>query len=49
MKIQVFDEDVTNDDLVGETIMFLDELKKKGHYQEWVKIQYKGKEAGLVK
>lgn len=49
MKIAVYDEDMTSDDLVGETTMFLDDIKKKGHHQEWVKIQYKGKEAGLVK
>ena len=38
MKIAVYDEDMTKDDLVGDTVIFLDDIKKKGHHQEWVKI-----------
>ena len=32
MKIAVFDEDMTTDDLVGDTIYFLDEVKSKGKF-----------------
>jgi Ca2+-dependent lipid-binding protein len=49
VKIEVYDQDTFKSDLVGETVMFLDEIKKKGTYQDWIKIAYKGKEAGLVK
>lgn len=46
--IAVYDEDTVTDDLVGETTLFLDEIKKRKSYDEWVKISYKGKEAGQV-
>jgi hypothetical protein len=39
---------MTTDDLVGETIYFLDEIKNKGKINEDVKIAYKGKESGVV-
>eukprot|EP00347_Sterkiella_histriomuscorum_P014257 403361573 len=48
IKIAVWDEDMTNDDLVGDTVYFLDEIKSKGKFQEAVKLAYKGKEAGIV-
>lgn len=49
LKLAVFDEDMTKNDLVGDTIYFLDEIKSRGKYSEAVKIAYKGKEAGVVK
>lgn len=48
MQIAVYDEDLTKNDLVGDTMYFLDELKTKGKFSEPVKIAYKGKEAGIV-
>lgn len=48
MHIEVYDEDMTKNDLVGETMYFLDEIKTKGKFNEQVKIAYKGKEAGIV-
>ncbi len=39
---------MTKDDLVGETIYFLDEIKLKGRLEEQVQIAYKGKSAGTV-
>lgn len=48
MHFAVFDEDMTKNDLVGETTYFLDEIKMKGKFAEQVKIAYKGKEAGIV-
>lgn len=47
--ISVWDEDMTKDDLVGDTIYYLDEIKSKGKFQEMVKLAYKGREAGIVK
>jgi len=32
LKLSVFDKDLTSDDLVGNTIVFLDEVKKQGKY-----------------
>ncbi|CDW85876.1 xyppx repeat family protein [Stylonychia lemnae] len=48
LKLAVYDEDMTKNDLVGDTIFFLDEVKSKGKFTEAVKIAYKGKEAGVV-
>lgn len=48
MKIAVYDEDLTSDDLVGETTYFLDEIRTKGKFSDAIKIAYKGKEAGTV-
>ncbi len=48
MKFAVYDEDMTTDDLVGDTVYFLDEIKQKGKFQEEIKIAYKGKQAGTV-
>lgn len=48
MKLVVYDEDMTTNDLVGDTIIFLDEIKQKGKVTNEVKIAYKGKEAGVV-
>ena len=45
----VYDEDTITDDLVGDTNIFLDLIKQKGKVQEWYKLQYKGREAGLIK
>jgi Ca2+-dependent lipid-binding protein len=44
----VFDEDVTSDDHVGSTVLFLEDVFKKGVLKDWIKIDYKGKEAGQV-
>lgn len=49
MLLAVYDEDLTKDDLVGETTFFLDEVKQKGRIVQGVKIAYKGREAGVVK
>jgi hypothetical protein len=49
LKLEVYDEDMTKNDLVGDTIFFIDEIKSKGKITESLKIVYKGKEAGIVK
>ena len=49
MKIEVYDEDTIIDDLIGDTLYFLDEIKRKEKLHEAVKIAYKGKEAGTIK
>ena len=49
MKLEVYDEDMTKDDLVGETCFFLEDIKKRGKCTESIKIQYHGKNAGVVK
>lgn len=50
IKIQVFDEEsVKSDDLVGETSFFMDDIKRRGKFQEATKIAYNGKEAGILK
>ena len=49
LKLEVYDEDMTKNDLVGDTVFFIDEIKTKGKLTEAVKIVYKGKEAGIVK
>jgi Ca2+-dependent lipid-binding protein len=47
--ISVYDEDTVTDDFIGNSVMFLDEIKKKGKFNDWIKLQYKGKEAGQIK
>ena len=47
-EIIVMDEDVTSDDTVGTTTIFLDDIFKKGKSTEWIKISHKGKECGQV-
>ena len=49
LKLEVYDEDMTKNDLVGDTVFFIDEIKSKGKLTEALKIVYKGKEAGIVK
>lgn len=49
MVIEVWDEDMATDDLVGATTYFLDEIKSKGKFTEAVKLAYKGKESGTLK
>ena len=44
--IQVFDEDVTDSDLIGETHIKLATFCIGSGLDEWYEIQYKGKNAG---
>ena len=44
----VMDEDVTSDDHVGSGTLFLDDIFKKGKFKDFIKLQYKGKEAGQL-
>ncbi len=48
MRIAVYDKDMTKDDLVGETIYFLDDVRAKRKYKEALKLAYKGKDAGTL-
>jgi len=48
MKLQVFDEDVTASDLVGETTIKLSSLCVNGGLDEWYTIGYQGKQSGTV-
>ena len=48
MKIWVMDEDVTNDDLIGEASVKLSSLCVNGGLDDWWTITYKGKKAGML-
>lgn len=48
MLLQVFDEDVTDSDLIGENTIKLSSLCVGNGIDEWFDIQYKGKYAGKV-
>jgi len=48
MKLQVFDEDVTSSDLVGETTIKLSSLCVNGGLDEWYTIGFHGKQSGTV-
>jgi Ca2+-dependent lipid-binding protein len=48
LTMQVFDEDVTSSDLIGETTIKLSSLCVGTGFDDWFQIQYKGKEAGTV-
>jgi hypothetical protein len=48
VKLAVYDEDVTSDDLVGETSYFLDDVVRTGKKAESIGIAYKGRQAGMI-
>jgi Ca2+-dependent lipid-binding protein len=48
MHIEVFDEDVTDSDLVGETTLKLSTFCMGTGLDEWYGITFKGKKAGTV-
>ena len=48
LQLAVYDEDMTKDDLVGESTYFLDEVVRKGRVVENITIAYKGRSSGLV-
>lgn len=48
MKMEVFDEDPCDSDLVGECVIKLSSLAINGGLDEWFEIQFKGKKAGAV-
>ena len=48
LHLAVMDENVTDSDLVGETVIKLSALCVNGGLDEWFEIQYKGKKAGDV-
>ena len=48
LNLQVFDEDVTTSELIGETSIKLSALCIGSGLDEWFEITYKGKNAGQV-
>jgi hypothetical protein len=48
MLLQVFDEDVTDSDHIGENNIKLSSLCVNGGIDEWFEIQHKGKKSGSV-
>ena len=46
LKLQVFDEDITTSDLVGETTIKLAALCVSSGIDEWFTVSYSGKPAG---
>ena len=48
MHLEVFDEDVTDSDLVGETTVKLSTFCMGQGSDEWHQINYKGKKAGSI-
>ena len=48
MKIKVYDEDITDSDLVCEGIIKLSALCINEGLDEWHELQYKGKKAGMI-
>ncbi|CAI2377313.1 unnamed protein product [Moneuplotes crassus] len=48
MTIQVWDEDITSDDLVGGGVIDLEAAARLGGLKDWITIQYKGKEVGQI-
>jgi Ca2+-dependent lipid-binding protein len=49
LKMQVFDEETTIDDLVGDSKIMLSQLAVNGGLDDWFTIRYKGKKAGEVR
>ena len=49
LQLQVFDEDPTSNDLVGESKIILSSLAINGGLDEWFGIRYKGKKVGTVR
>ena len=47
--MQVLDQNVTSDDLVGDTKIKLDQLAIDGGLDEWFVIRFKGKKVGNVR
>ena len=47
--MQVLDQDVTSDDLVGDTKIKLDQLAIDAGLDEWFVIRFKGKKVGNVR
>ncbi|RUS23540.1 C2 domain-containing protein, partial [Jimgerdemannia flammicorona] len=48
MVVQVFDEDLRKEDLIGEAEIDLAEVLKIGEMDDWFKLTYKGKPAGEI-
>ena len=48
MKVQVYDEDMTASDFIGECDIKLSALCVNGGLDEWFGITYKGKQSGQV-
>jgi len=49
IKFAVWDEDPGNDDLVGEGVIDLNQIKESRNFEGWVEIKYNGRKAGEVK
>jgi len=47
--MQVLDQNVTSDDLVGDTKIKLDQLAIDGGLDEWFVIRFKGNKVGNVR
>ena len=48
MHLEVFDEDVVDSDLVGDTTIKLSALCMGNGISEWFEIQFKGHKAGTI-
>ncbi|KAG9284031.1 hypothetical protein G9A89_022805 [Geosiphon pyriformis] len=48
MKIQVYNEDKREHDLIGETVVELDEVLKKGEWDDWFLLKFRNKDAGEI-
>ena len=49
MRLTVFDEEVTTDEIVGASIMKLSSFCVEGGLDDWYEITYGGKSAGHVR
>ena len=49
MRLTVFDEDVTSDEVVGQSIMKLSTFCIEGGLDEWYEIMWQGRSAGHVR
>jgi len=49
LKMQVYDEETTVDDLVGDSKIILSQLAVIGGLDDWFVIRYKGKKSGEVR